>query len=299
MSWTVRLAEAHDGAALDRLRGLPMVGPIRLALTVPALPEDRIAVAERDGSVQAMGVRTRRQHEWDGIRQSVGVLSGMRSAIPTLPRRAMARMYALLREARAADEPDWELTSILERNAPARRLLEAGLPGMPRYTPAARVSTLTFLSGAPSASGEFVGTRVRVDGPDGSAVVEREPGRMTRVEGYAGALARWRPLVDRVLRWSGRPGLPPTGTVLSEVFATEVRWQGRAALAGLVDGIRQAGRTHGAKLVHWGVPSSHPDLPWLKARLRAWETRSVVYAVHDADRTWVPPAELRVEVGRL
>lgn len=299
MSWRVRLATTDDAEALDRLRAIPMAGAVRLSLVVPARTGDRVVVAERDGAVMAMGVRTRGDHAWDGIRRSVGVLTCMRSVCPVLPRRALVAMYDLLLSERSSEDPDWDLTSILEGNRPARRLLEAGLPGLPRYTPALRLSTLTFASAR---------IHARADGPHGGGLVEVpgakarleiQPLRTTRVVGYAPALSKVRPIADRILRALGRPGLPPPGTVLSEAFATEVEWRGRSALGKLVDGIRHASGASGARLVHWGLPADHPDLPWLKARLRAWETRSVVYAVHDPRRPFLAPRDLRVEVARL
>jgi hypothetical protein len=138
-----------------------------------------------------------------------------------------------------------------------------------------------------------------VEVPGAKARLEIQPLRTTRVVGYAPALSKVRPIADRILRALGRPGLPPPGTVLSEAFATEVEWRGRSALGKLVDGIRHASGASGARLVHWGLPADHPDLPWLKARLRAWETRSVVYAVHDPRRPFLAPRDLRVEVARL
>jgi len=299
VSWIVRLAKESDAAGLDRLRAVAMAGTVRLSLVVPSRPGDRVVVAERDGEAMAMGVRTRGVHAWDGIRQSVGVLTGMRSRFPVLPRRTMGDMYDLLLADRSTQELDWDLTAILEGNLPARRLLEAGIPGVPRYTPAMRLSTLTFRSGG-GRDGEWVPApdrKVIVAG--GGALVERHVGRITRVEGYARALASTRPVIDGLLRCLGRPGLPQVGRVLSEAFVAEARWEHRTALSKLAEGIREAARTLGARLVHWGVPTEHPDLRWLKSHLAAWETRSVVYAVHRADQAWSPPADLRLEVGRL
>ena len=65
------------------------------------------------------------------------------------PRRLMAEGYRLLLASRQADELPFDFTSILADNQPARRLLEAGLPGLPRYAPLARYATLTLPVGRP------------------------------------------------------------------------------------------------------------------------------------------------------
>ena len=50
----------------------------------------------------------------------------------------------MLRELQGADAVGFHLTAILARNETARRLLEAGLPGLPRYSPVAEIKTFTL-----------------------------------------------------------------------------------------------------------------------------------------------------------
>jgi hypothetical protein len=304
--WDIRMAGPDDMDAVRRLQALPMQGPIRLSLTTPLGGDDRIIIAYRDGRLMGMGARRRARHGWGGRPQWVGVLTALRSECEVLPRRTVAEMYRQLRAHPASDEPPWELTAILEGNRPARRLLEAGLPGLPRYTPVLHLSTFTFRSLPPSKSSGEAKTPMpehgrEIGGAELGCRVERVPGRASVVSGYAPALARLRPVLDPALRWLGRPGLPPPGTRLREAFVAAAHWaQGdRKGLSGLLREIRSAAAGLGAEVVHWGLPSDHPDAPWLKRELRAWETRSLVYAVHDAD---VPPPALpdfRPEVSRL
>jgi hypothetical protein len=58
--------------------------------------------------------------------------------------REMIGGYDLCRDLREADEPPFCLTSIVADNRPARRLLEAGLRGMPVYRPVAGMVTLVL-----------------------------------------------------------------------------------------------------------------------------------------------------------
>jgi hypothetical protein len=314
--WDIRMAGPGDMDAVRRLQALPMQGPIRLSLTTPLRGEDRVIIAYQGARLMGMGARRRAQHGWGGRPQWVGVLTSLRSECEVLPRRTVSEMYRQLRANPAGDEPPWELTAILEGNRPARRLLEAGLPGMPRYTPMHRLSTFTFRSLFSSATPSWeapaselsmeakapVPERFRdIGGTAHGCRVERIPGRASVVSGYAPALARLRPVLDPVLRMLGRPGLPSPGTRLREAFVAEARWApgDRRGLSGLLREIRSAAAGLGAEVVHWGLPSDHPDAPWLKEKSRAWETRSLVYAVHDAD---VPPPALpdfRPEVSRL
>jgi len=58
--------------------------------------------------------------------------------------RRLREGFDLMEQHRLADELPVDFTSILADNVSARRLLERGLPGLPRYEPAGTVLTLTF-----------------------------------------------------------------------------------------------------------------------------------------------------------
>lgn len=303
MSIRIRLAGPSDEAGISALQRLPMQGSVRLSMRMAPGVDDRIVVAERDSRLVAMGTRRRSLFHCGGEGHRVGVLGGMRSALTVLPRGATREMYRLLRGDRDPSDPDWDLTAILEGNLRARRLLEAGLPWLPRYRLVRRMVTLSFRSGA--TGGEVASAPRAVEVPVGSpaaaAEVVRDPARNTTVEGYVPWMDKIRPVLDRALRLAGRPGLPPVGTVLAEAFATRTVWTpgDRAGLAGLAGSIRKAAREAGAEIVHWGLPADHPDLAWLARHLRAWKTSSRVYQVHDAER--IPPdlGEFWPEVSRL
>lgn len=289
MSIAVRLAVASDESGIAALQGLPMRGLVKLALRTPPTPDDRVVVAERDGGLVAVGMRHRRPIRHGGESRLVGVLGGMRSSLPVLPRQATAEMYRLLRAARDPQDPEWDLTAILTGNLPARRLLEAGLPWLPRYRLVREMVTLTFRAGSAGrkSSSASPASETVVNASEANAVVVRDPGRTTTIRGYAPWLTKIRPFLDLALRLRGRPGLPPAGTTLAEAFATRTSWTpgDRTSLAGLADAIREA--VSRSEHVHWGVPADHPDLDWLAGHLRAWRTSSRVYQVHDVER--IPP----------
>ncbi len=59
--------------------------------------------------------------------------------------RAIRDGFALFRADRRPEEVPFDLTSIVSDNAPARRLLESGLPGYPTYRPLGELVTLALL----------------------------------------------------------------------------------------------------------------------------------------------------------
>lgn len=108
-----------------------------------------IARERATGRVVAMHSRAVRDVFVDGQVRRLPYLGGLR----TDPSIAAGRWrLRLLREGFAAararlrrhDELPYELTAIVDDNVHARRLLEAGLSGLPRYTPIARWSTLAL-----------------------------------------------------------------------------------------------------------------------------------------------------------
>lgn len=157
----VELARPEDEPELRRLlRESPMAGAIRLTLErepdlahaadVEGERHARIVLRDGAGRVLGMGARSVQTVSWEGRPRRVGYLAQLRLAPGVrLPRRLAAEGYRLLLDARGPDELPFDYTSILAGNARARRLLEAGLPGLPLYTPLARYVTLTLPVGRP------------------------------------------------------------------------------------------------------------------------------------------------------
>lgn len=149
-------ARPEDDAALRRLlRETPMDGRIRLSLErEPGFFEaaemeggsHHCAVARdpASGDPVAMCSRLVRSVWVNGERRLAGYLTQLRIA-PEWRRlgRSMTRLgFQWLEGTRGNDEADFDFTTIVEDNMPARRLLTAGLPGLPVYHEIGRIRTL-------------------------------------------------------------------------------------------------------------------------------------------------------------
>jgi hypothetical protein len=158
----VDLATPADEPAIRRLlRDNPMDGAIRVSLERE--PDARLAAAvegephhtvvardPRTGAVLGMGSRAVWNAFVNGEPRRLGYLSQLRvdRAIRGRPR-LLAAGYALLAGLRAPGEEPFDLTSIVADNRVARRLLNAGLPGLPRYRELAPFVTLVLPSPRP------------------------------------------------------------------------------------------------------------------------------------------------------
>jgi hypothetical protein len=137
------------------LRETPMQGRIRISLErEPSFFEAARMEGDRHhtgvvrdpagGRILAMCSRSVREVFVNGEAVRLGYLSQLRIApaarrwTRTLLRAGFDRMRSL----RAADEAPFDITAVIADNRPARRLLEAGLPGLPRYRPVERLLTL-------------------------------------------------------------------------------------------------------------------------------------------------------------
>ncbi len=145
-----------DDAIRELLRRRAMSGAIRLTLErepsawlaagVEGERHHTVVGRERaTGRILGLGSRAVRDVWVDGERARMGYLAQLRLA-PELPagRRLLAAGYRSCDRRRRDDELPYDLTSIVADNAAARRLLERGLPGFPRYHRLARLITLTI-----------------------------------------------------------------------------------------------------------------------------------------------------------
>jgi len=189
--------QADDAGLRQLLRETPIGGAIRLSFerepsyfaSVRREGSRHYTVCARDaGKVVAMASRT----VWP---TGVGYLHQLRIA-PShrhLTRQFLRIGFRMLRETRANDEAPYDVTTIVSDNAVARRVLEAGLPGLPRYSPVERILTMLLPARA------------------GYGVCDLRRHKQVVVRGYSPTLARW--------RWWLR--LPPVGTVLPIAHVTE------------------------------------------------------------------------------
>ncbi|HZD05995.1 MAG TPA: hypothetical protein VE173_13875, partial [Longimicrobiales bacterium] len=205
------LAEDRDDDALRRLlQEAPLDGRIRLAF--PREPsffaagavEGRrhatvVARRGRNGPVVGMGSRSVKEVYLNGEPALLGYLGGLRLAPGwRAGRRTLAGAYALLGGLRRSDELPFDLTSVVADNLPARRLLERGVPGLPRYTPLTELVTLVVRTGP--------GGRRRGGSRRGRGVVVEAAGTGSRLDALAERLRREGKAHHLAPRWN-RPRL--------------------------------------------------------------------------------------------
>jgi len=150
---------SDDGDLRALLRGNPMGGWVSVAMErepsyfVPLVTGDEHdAIIARDaatGCAVGMCARTIRPAYIDGEIRSLGYIGELRIAADHRHRFHIIRegFQTLRRELHRPDLTPFYLTAIVADNAPARRLLEAELPGKPTYGPIADCTTLAMRTG--------------------------------------------------------------------------------------------------------------------------------------------------------
>jgi hypothetical protein len=107
--------------------------------------DPQVMVAKRSGAIVGLGVRTTRRVWLNGEVVRIGHLSYLRLGQAVRHHRDFLRTgYGFLHDLQRADRVPFHLTAILDDNVAAKRLLEAGLPSLPRYTPLGKVLTFTL-----------------------------------------------------------------------------------------------------------------------------------------------------------
>jgi hypothetical protein len=154
-------ATRADDADIRRLlRENPMPGQIALTLerepdyfTDAGLPgtEKQTIIANEGGRVVCMGNCAVRERFVNGRPRRVGYLGGLRLDARAAGRfDILRRGYQFFRELQADKPADFYFTSIAADNAPARKFLERGLPGMPVYEFAGEFVTLLLPAKGPA-----------------------------------------------------------------------------------------------------------------------------------------------------
>jgi len=147
--------EAEDAALRRLLHDTPMEGRIRIALErEPAffraakLEGDRhhtaVARDPATNDILALCSRSVRERFVNGAVSRVGYLGQLRihPARRGQTRQLLKTGFQWLRGTRHPDETPFDITSIMEANLSARRLLTAGLPGLPVYTELEQILTM-------------------------------------------------------------------------------------------------------------------------------------------------------------
>ncbi len=151
-------AESDETELRSLLRDQAMDGEVRIAmvrepdyfasLIVNGDPGRHSVFVGRDSRtsrLMMMGSRSVQNVFLGGRVARLGYLSQLR-AITGFPwrRDTLLSGYAFAIHHRRADEPGFDLTSIMADNVRARRLLERGIPGMPRYSRITGMNTLVL-----------------------------------------------------------------------------------------------------------------------------------------------------------
>jgi hypothetical protein len=230
----VALATRADEPEVRRLlRENPMAGAVRVSLerepdafaaaAVEGRPHHTVVAREAaNGRLVGMGHRAVMDVYVNGVPARVGYLSQLRvDGAYRGRRRLLARGYDLLAAQRRPDEQPFDLTSIMADNAPALRLLGAGLPGLPTYRPLERFVTLVITTWP---------------APRWNGGTPAEAGRLEQVEEIATCLDRNAARYQLARRWTAAdldstercPGLRPADFRLA--FGSGGRVIGTAAL---------------------------------------------------------------------
>jgi hypothetical protein len=148
-----RATPSDDAAVRALLRRTPMEGDIRLtferepdALLSATVEGDRhhaFVAREADGTVTGLCSRSVRRVWVNGAQARIGYLGQLRTELGAASiRRTIEAGFAACRASRRDDELPFDYTSIMADNARARRFLERGVPGVPRYVPLGGFRTL-------------------------------------------------------------------------------------------------------------------------------------------------------------
>jgi len=139
-----RATPADDAAVRALLRRTPMEGDIRLTFerepdaalsaTVEGERHHAFVARDADGTVTGLCSRAVRRVWVNGAQAKVGYLGQLRSERAAASmRRTFEAGFAACRASHRDDELPFDYTSIMADNVRARRFLERGVPGFPRY----------------------------------------------------------------------------------------------------------------------------------------------------------------------
>lgn len=278
------------------------------------------AIIARDGTTP-VGMYLCAEHPLhvDGQAVSFGYLGGLRVNPAYRHRlRVLREGYASIRKLSGASHPDLWYTSVARDNAPARRLLEAGLRDLPRYVAQGELLTLAL----PRARGQRLGLwrrprageiatlcqihntaarryqlapeltpeRVKTTGAD--FYVREKAGEITDcmalwnqqackqvvARAYRQPLATALPLYNLWARLSRRIALPGLNQPLDQAFLAFFAPPSEDA-AELVSLIRDALALNPCAVLTLGLHAAHPALPALLRTFRPAIYRTIVYTV--------------------
>jgi hypothetical protein len=224
----------------------------------------------------------------NGVERHVGYLGGLRLDDSCAGRfDILRRGYEFFRELQEDDPADFYFTSIASDNERARRFLQRGFKGMPKYEFVGEFVTLVMST---RRSPRQLACPANDDGPRqfapcwdgdelgfheiaaGAGVWDQRAYKQTVVRGYDVPIGRTRWLINVFNRLIGAPTLPRIGQQLSMAFGVGASGRNVGAL------VREARRI-GVEMLVVGFDARDPVLDMVRKKFRCREYRSRIYVV--------------------
>lgn len=330
--------DADDAALRALLRETAMPGRISLAfLREPSFfeaeragnDESQVIVAREGDAIAGVGCRALRRMYVNGEATRAGYLSMLRGRPEVRGGTGLARGYRFLRKLHADRRAPFYVTTILDDNHPAAKLLTSGRAGLPRYERAGALRTYLI----PLAR-RVRGSRVVDEAPLTEALpcveawnqrhqfapvgpayvpslyVHRRGGeiagtlgvwdqqavKQTVVASYAPLVAALRPLYNLFTR----PTLPPVGAPIRMLYATMLSASDPATLDALLDAAIARWSARGFDYLALGLARDHP-LTAAAAPRAARTLDSTIYVVtfRDDERPSLDGRLPHLEIGTL
>jgi hypothetical protein len=303
-SVTFSLAEECDDAGIRALlRNNPMRGRISISLERepnyfadadwPGQTKQTI-IARETGRIVCVGACTAQNRFANGVSRRVGYLGGLRLDESCAGRfDILRRGYEFFRELQEDDPADFYFTSIASDNERARRFLQRGFKGMPKYEFVGEFVTLVLSTRRWSRRLDYGQNNDEPKqfapcwGADelsklkgfgfhqisaGAGVWDQRAFKQTVVRDYASPIRQMRGAIN-LLNWvTGAPTLPPVGKQLSMAF-------GFGVAAANVDALIREARRLGAKMLITGFDARDSRLDVIRKEFRCREYRSRIYVV--------------------
>lgn len=95
----------------------------------------QVIVAENEGSIEGIGCRSIRELYVNGQAQTIGYLSGLRLSVAAQNGTTLARGYSYLQQLHRDNKTQAYLTTIIQGNECAEKILTSKRAGLPSYTP--------------------------------------------------------------------------------------------------------------------------------------------------------------------
>jgi len=324
-STLVRIANPNDDSGIRKLlRDNPMRGTLSVALTrEPSYfdagkiegDDHRALVALDNDRVIGVGSMSSRMRYINGDSMRIGYLGGLRLDASVRGQFSIVRRgYRLFRELHEQGGPPIYLTSIIEDNIDARRVLERGLPGMPRYRHVD--DFVTLMIAARGAAGNHPNVH-EVNSEEAGAFADRfnrayqfapaglvpvEPLAMVRDGQIAGVAALWdqrsvkqivvcdyarplkwlRPAINVLSLMRGTPRLPKVGHALSQAFISHLAADSDVMLY-LIRSIAHRAVGRGIEYLTLGFSARDPRCAMVRSAFRCRAYRSRLYVVYWPD----------------